>query len=102
MKNIKNSRVITSENVSTDHRMVVATIRKETRRNRIGRTFQRKSVNIKEVMKHDIKRKYQEEISHNVAQLPDETIDKLRNWKEKNNYTPCISNITAQRTVSVS
>ena len=64
------TRVIPSENVSTDHRMVVATIRKETRRNRIGSTFQRRSVNIKKLMKPNINRKYQEEISYKLAQLP--------------------------------
>ena len=56
--------------MSTDHRMVLATIRQETRRNRIGRTFQRRSVNIKKLTKPDINRKYQEEISYKLAQLP--------------------------------
>ena len=56
--------------MSTDHRMVVATIRKETRRNRIGRTFQRRLVNVKKLMKPDLNRKYQEEISYKLAQLP--------------------------------
>ena len=62
IRNIMDTRVIPS-----DHRMVVATIRKETRRNRIGRTFQRRSVNVKKLMKPDINRKYQEEISYKLA-----------------------------------
>ena len=68
IRNIMDTRVILSENVSTDHRMVVATIRKENRRNRIGSTFQRRSVNIKKLTKPDINRKYQEEISYQLAQ----------------------------------
>ena len=63
------TRVIPSENVSTDHRMVVATIRKETQRNRVGRTVERRSVNIKKLMEADINRKYQEETSYKLAQL---------------------------------
>ena len=63
IRNTTDTRVIPTENVSTDHRMVVATIRKENRRNRIGRTFQRRSVNVKKLMKPDINRKYQKEIS---------------------------------------
>ena len=50
IRNIMDTEVIPSENVSTDHRMVVATIRKETRRHIIGRTFQRRSVNAKKLL----------------------------------------------------
>ena len=64
------ARVIPPENVSTDHRMVVATIKTETRRNKIGRTFQRRSVNVNKLMKPDINRNYQEEISYKFARLP--------------------------------
>ena len=74
------TRVIPSENVSTANRMVVATIRKETRRNRIGRTFQRQSVNIKTFMKPDINRKYQEEISYKLAQLPNKLNSAEKGW----------------------
>ena len=74
------TRVIPSENVITDPRMVVATIRKETRRNRIGRTFQRRSVNIKKLMKPDINRKYQEEISYKPAQLPNKLNSVEKEW----------------------
>ena len=74
------TRVIPSENVSTDHRMVVATIRKETRRNRIGRTFQRRSVNVKKLMKPDINRKYQEEISYKLALLPNKLNSAEKVW----------------------
>ena len=76
------TRVIPSENVSTDHRMVVATIRKETRRNRIGRTFQRRSVNIKKLMKPDINKKYQEEISYKLAQLPNKLNSAEKEWMD--------------------
>ncbi len=72
--NIIDTRVIPSENVSTDHGMVVAIIRKETRRNRIGRTFQRRSFNVKKLMQPDINRKYQEEISYKLAQLPNQQV----------------------------
>ena len=68
------TRVIRSDNVSTDHRMVVAIIRKETRRNRIGRTFQSRSFNVEKLMKPDINRKYQEEISYKLAQLPNRQV----------------------------
>ena len=71
------TRVIPSENVSTGHRMVVATIRKETRRNS---TFQRRSVNIKKLMKPDINRKYQEEISYKLAQLPNKLNSAEKEW----------------------
>ena len=74
------TRVIPSENVSTDHRMVVATIRKETRRNRIGRTFQRRSGNVQKLMKPDINRKYQEEISYKLAQLPNKLNSDEKEW----------------------
>ena len=74
------TRVIPSENVSTDHRMVVATVRKETRRNRIGRTFQKRPVNVKKLMKPDIKRKYQEEISYKLAQLPNTLNSAEKEW----------------------
>ena len=76
------TRVIPSENVSTDHRLVVATIRKETRRNRIGSTFQRRSVNIKKLMKPDINRKYQEEISYKLAQLPNKLNSAEKEWMD--------------------
>ena len=76
------TRVIPSENVSTDHRMVVATIRKETRRNRIGRTFQRRSVNIKKLVKPDINRKYQEEISCKLAQLHNKLNSAEKEWMD--------------------
>ena len=81
-KAIRNIRVIPSENVSTDHRMVVATNRKETRRNRIGRTFQRRSVNIKKLMKPDINKKYQEEISYKLAQLPNKLNSAEKEWMD--------------------
>ena len=68
------ARVIPSENVSTDHKMVVATIRKETRRNRIGRTFQRRTVNVKKLMKPDINMKNQEEISYKLNSADKEWI----------------------------
>ena len=74
------TRVIPSENVSTDHRMVVATIRKETRWNRIGRTSQRRSVNVKKLMKPDINRRYQEEISYKLAQLPNKLNSTEMEW----------------------
>ena len=74
------TRVIPSENVSTDHRIVVATIRKETRRNRIGRTFQRRSV--KKLMKPDINRKYQGEISYKLAQLPNKLNSAEKEWMD--------------------
>ena len=74
------TRVIPSENVSTDHRMVVATARKETRRNSFGRTFQRQSVNVKKLMKPDINRKYQEEISYKLAQLPNKLNSAEKEW----------------------
>ena len=80
MRNIMDTRVIPSENVSTDRRMVVATIRKETRRNRIGSTFQRRPVNIKTLMKPDINRKYQEEISYKLAQLPNKLNSAEKEW----------------------
>ena len=80
MRNIMDTRVIPSENVSTDHRMVVATIRKETRRNRMGRTFQRRSVNVKKLMKPDINRKYQEEISYKLALLPNKLNSAEKEW----------------------
>ena len=80
IRNIMDTRVIPSENVSTDHKMVVATIRKETRRNRIGRMFQRRSVNIKKLMKPDINRKYQEEISYKLAQLPNKLNSAEKEW----------------------
>ena len=56
IRNIMDTRVIPSENVSTDNRIVEATTRKATRRNRIGSTFQSRSVNIKKLMKPDINR----------------------------------------------
>ena len=74
------TRVIPSENVSTDHRMVVATIRKETRRNRIGRTFQRRSVNVNKLMKPDINKKYQQEISYKLAQFPNKLSSAEKEW----------------------
>ena len=74
------TRVIPSENMNTDHIMFVATIRKETRRNRIGRTFQRRSVNVKKLMKPDINRKYQEEISYKLAQLPNKLNSAENEW----------------------
>ena len=74
IRNIMDTRVIPSDNVSTDHGMVVAIIRKETRRNRIGRTFQRRSFNVKKLMQPDINRKYQEEISYKLAQLPNQQV----------------------------
>ena len=79
------TRVIPLENVSNDHRMVVATIRKETRRNRIGRTFKRRSVNFKKLMKPDINRKYQEEISYKLAQLPNKKTSAEKEWIDFNN-----------------
>ena len=60
--------------------MVVATIRKETRRNRIGRTFQRRPVNVKKLMKPDINRKYQEEISYKLAQRPNKLNSAEKEW----------------------
>ena len=66
--------------MSTDHRMVVATIRKETQINRIGRTFQRQSVNVKKLMKPDINRKYQEEISYKLALLPNKLNSAEKEW----------------------
>ena len=84
-----------SENVSTDYRMVVATIRKKTRRNRIGRTFQRRSVNVKKLMKPDINRKYQEEISYKLAQLPNKLNSAEKEWIE---YKDIIQG-TAEQTV---
>ena len=80
IRNIMDTRVIPSENVSTDHRMVVATIRKETRRSRIGRTFQRRSVNVKKLMKPDINRQYQEEVSYKLAQLPNKLNYAEKEW----------------------
>ena len=80
IRNIMDTRVIPSENVSTDHRMIVATIGKETRRNRIGRTFQRRSVNVKKLMKPDINRKYQEEICYKLAQLPNKLNSAEKEW----------------------
>ncbi len=75
------TRVIPSANVSSGHRMVVATSRKkETRRNRIGRTFQRRSVNINTLMKPDINMKYQEEISYKLAQLPNKLNSAESEW----------------------
>ena len=79
--------VIPSENMSTDHRMVVATIRKQTRRNRIGRTFQRRSVNIKKLMKSGINRKYQEEISYKRAQLPNKLNYAAKEWRDVKDIT---------------
>ena len=66
--------------MSTDHGMVVATIRKETRRNRIGRAFQRRSVNFKKLVKPDVNRKYQEEISYKLAQLPNKLNSAEKEW----------------------
>ena len=60
--------------------MVVATIIKETRRNRIGSTFQRRSVNMKKLMKPDINRKYQEEIAYKLAQLPNKLNSAEKEW----------------------
>ena len=74
------TRVIPSENVSTDHMMDVATIRKETRRNRIGRTFHRRPVNFKKLLKPDINRKYQEEIAYKLAQLPNKLNYAEKEW----------------------
>ena len=75
------TRVIPSENVSTDHRMVVATIRKETQRNRVGRTVERRSVNNKKLMEADINRKYQEETSYKLAQLlPNKLNSAEKDW----------------------
>ena len=82
IRNIMDTRVIPSENVSTDHRMGVATIRRETRRNRIGRTFQRRSVNIKKLMKADINRTYLEEISYKLAQLPNKLNSAEKKWMD--------------------
>ena len=79
--------VIPSENMSTDHRMVVATIRKQTRRNRIGRTFQRRSDNIKKLMKSGINRKYQEEISYKLAQLPNKLNYAAKEWRDVKDIT---------------
>ena len=62
--------VIPSENMSTDHMMAAATNRKETRISSIGRTFQRQSVNSKNLMEPDINHQYQETISYNLEQLP--------------------------------
>ena len=78
------TRVIPSENVNTDHRMVVATIRKETRRSRIGRTFQIRSVNVKKLMKPDINREYQEEISYKLALLPNKLNSAQKEWIDFN------------------
>ena len=83
IRNTMDTRVIPSENVSSGHRMVVATIRKkETRRNRIGRTFQRRSVNINKRMKPDINMKYQEEISYKLAQLPNKLNSAEKEWMD--------------------
>ena len=60
MRNIVDTRVIPSQNVSTDHRMVEATIRKEIRRDRTGRAFQRRSVNFKKLMGPHINMKHLE------------------------------------------
>ncbi len=80
IRNIMDTGVIPSENVSTDHRMVVATIRKETRRSRIGRTFQRRSVNVKKLMKPDINGQYQEEVSYKLAKLPNKLNYAEKEW----------------------
>ena len=80
IRNTIDTRVIPSENVSIDHRMFVATIRKETRRNSFGRTFQGRSVNVKKLMKPDINRKYQEEISYKLAQLPNKLNSAEKEW----------------------
>ena len=58
----------------------VIPIRKETRRNTIGRTFQRRSVNVKKLMKPDINRKYQGEISYKLAQLPNKLNSAEKEW----------------------
>ena len=73
-------RVIPSENVSTDHTMVIATIRKETRRNTIGSTFQRQSVNINKLMEPNNNGKYQEEITYKLAQLPSKLNSVEKEW----------------------
>ena len=80
-------RVIPSENVSTDHTMVIATIRKETRRNRLGSTFQRQSVNIKKLMKPNNNRKYQEEITYKLAQLPSKLNYVEKEWVDFKDIT---------------
>ena len=79
MRNM-DSRVIPTDNLSTDHRMVVATIRKETRGNRIGWTFQSQSVNFKKLMEPHINRKYQEDISYKLAQLPNILNSDEKEW----------------------
>ena len=58
--------------------MVVATIRKETRRNGL----ERRSVNVKKLMKPDINRKYQEEISYKLAQLPNKLNSAEKEWTD--------------------
>ena len=74
------TRIIPSENVSSDHRMVVATLRKEIRISRIVSTFQTLSVNIKKLKKPDINMKYQENISYKLAQLPNKLNSAEKEW----------------------